>query len=136
MKDVIKQVLRENTKMVIIHDGDKDYARNVEVINKLEFQRLESRGLNAYVISKDNRFITTFEKVNTPSELIKITNKKGRIDVFYLTDEQAEKCKKIIDNTNNIIELKYESIDLMNKHAISSIIEYSKKTNERNSRDS
>jgi hypothetical protein len=135
MKELIRKILKEGNGMAIFHDGDKEYAKNVNIINNLEFQRLESRGLNAYVIFKDKRFITSFEKVTTPSELKKHKDNKGRIDIFYLTDKQAEKCKKIIDSTNEIIELKYSSINLMSKHAIAAINEYYKKTNERNSRD-
>jgi hypothetical protein len=135
MKDLIKQILREVNGMAIFHDGDREYAKDVDVINNLEFQRLESRGLNAYVIFKDKRFITTFEKVNNKSQLKKHKDNEGRIDIFYLTDEQAGKCKKIIDKTNEIIELKYNSIDLMSKHAIAAINEYYKKTNERNTGD-
>lgn len=125
----------DNNRMIIFHDGEKDYAKNIDSINKIEFQRLESRGLSAYVIYKDKRFISFFEEVKTPSQLKKYKDINGRIDVFYLTEEQANKAKKIIDKTNEIIELKYHSIELINKHAIASITEYSKKTNERDVRD-
>lgn len=135
MDVLIKKLLRENNGMVIFHDGDKEYAKNIDSINKIEFQRLESRGLSAYVIFKNKRLISSFEKVNTPSELKKYKDINGRIDVFYLTEEQANKSKKIIDKTNEIIELKYHSIELISKHAIAAINEYYKKTNERDVRD-
>ena len=132
MKDLIRQILREGST-AIIHDGDKDYAKNIDSINNLQFQRLESQGLSAYAITKDNRFITTIKKLTNKSDLKGYGEFNKRIDIYYLTEEQANTAKKIIDKTNEIIELKYNSIDLMSKHAIAAINEIYRKTNERNS---
>lgn len=132
MKDLIKQVLREST-MAIIHDVDKDYAKDIDDLNDIFFRKKENQGLGVYAITKDNRFITTIKKITKKSDLNSYKNYNKRIDIFYLTEEQANTAQKIIDNTNEIIELKYKSIELINKHAIAAIIAKVNKDNERNS---
>jgi hypothetical protein len=128
MKELIKQILREDS-MVIIHDRKDEYVKNISSIGNLGIQKLKSQGLTPYVISVDKRNITTFEVYKNDSEVKnKIKSSDKRIDVYYLTEKQAEIFEKVISKTNEIIELKYESIKLMSQHTMATIYEYYKKT--------
>jgi hypothetical protein len=121
MKELIKQVLRESREMIIIHDEERDYGKDINSINNIYFQKLESQGLGLWILSRDSKYISKFEKVVNTTELKKYKTNTYRVDAFIITDDKAEKLKKAVDNTNEIIELKYKSIDLMQKYLIASI---------------
>jgi hypothetical protein len=96
-------------------------------VNDLYFQKLESQGLGLYILTRDDRYIMYFNKVNSRSELKKYENKSFRIDGFVMNENTSEKIKKAVDNMNEIVELKYNSIKLLNEHLIASISEAIKK---------
>jgi hypothetical protein len=127
MKDLIKQILRESNNMFNIHDKDSSDYKLIDSVNNLYFQKLESQGLGLYILTRDDRYIMYFNKVNSRSELKKYENKAFRIDGFVMNENTAEKIKKAVDNMNEIVELKYNSIKLLNQHLIASISEAIKK---------
>lgn len=127
MKDLIKQVLRESNNMFNIHDKDSSDYKLIDSVNDLYFQKLEYQGLGLYILTRDGRYIMSFNKVNSRSELKKYENKAFRIDGFVMNENTAEKIKKAVDNMNEIVELKYNSIKLLNQHLIASISEAIKK---------
>ena len=123
MKDLIKQILRESNNMFNIHDKDSSDYKLIDSVNNLYFQKLESQGMGLYVLTRDGRYIMSFNKVNSRTELKKYENKNYRIDGFVINENTAEKIKKAVDNMNEIVELKYNSIKLLNQHLIASISE-------------
>lgn len=127
MKDLIKQILRESNNMFNIHDKDSSDYKLIDSVNNLYFQKLESQGMGLYVLTRDGRYIMSFNKVNSRTELKKYENKNYRIDGFVINENTAEKIKKAVDNMNEIVELKYNSIKLLNQHLIASISEAIKK---------
>jgi hypothetical protein len=127
MKDLIKQILRESNNMFNIHDKDSSDYKLIDSVNNLYFQKLESQGMGLYVLTRDGRYIMSFNKVNSGTELKKYENKNYRIDGFVINENTAEKIKKAVDNMNEIVELKYNSIKLLNQHLIASISEAIKK---------
>lgn len=127
MKDLIKQVLRESNGMLNIHDKDNTEYKVIDSVNGLYFQKLDSQGLGLYILSRDSRYIMSFNKVNNKTQLEKYKNNNYRIDGFVLNENTAEKIKKAVDNMNEIVELKYNSIKLLNQHLIASISEGIKK---------
>lgn len=127
MKELIKQILRESNNMFNIHDKDSSNYKLIDSVNNLYFQKLESQGLGLYILTRDGRYIMSFNKVNSRTELKKYENKDFRIDGFVMNENTAEKIKKAVDNTNEIVELKYNSIKLLNQHLIASISEAIKK---------
>jgi|688.fasta_scaffold465227_3 hypothetical protein len=127
MKDLIKQILRESNNMFNIHDKDSSDYKLIDSVNNLYFQKLESQGLGLYILTRDDRYIMYFNKVNSRSELKKYENKSFRIDGFVMNENTSEKIKKAVDNMNEIVELKYNSIKLLNQHLIASISEAIKK---------
>ena len=127
MKDLIKQILRESNNMFNIHDKDSSNYKLIDSVNDLYFQKLESQGLGLYILTRDGRYIMSFNKVNSRTELKKYENKDFRIDGFVMNENTAEKIKKAVDNMNEIVELKYNSIKLLNQHLIASISEAIKK---------
>ena len=127
MKELIKQILRESNNMFNIHDKDSSNYKLIDSVNDLYFQKLESQGLGLYILTRDGRYIMSFNKVNSRSELKKYENKAFRIDGFVMNENTAEKIKKAVDNMNEIVELKYNSIKLLNQHLIASISEAIKK---------
>jgi hypothetical protein len=127
MKELIKQILRESNNMFNIHDKDSSNYKLIDSVNDLYFQKLESQGLGLYILTRDDRYIMYFNKVNSRSELKKYENKSFRIDGFVMNENTSEKIKKAVDNMNEIVELKYESIKLLNEHLIGSISEAIKK---------
>jgi hypothetical protein len=127
MKELIKQILRESNNMFNIHDKDSSDYKLIDSVNNLYFQKLESQGLGLYILTRDGRYIMSFNKVNSRSELKKYENKAFRIDGFVMNENTAEKIKKAVDNMNEIVELKYNSIKLLNQHLIASISEAIKK---------
>jgi hypothetical protein len=127
MKELIKQILRESNNMFNIHDKDSSDYKLIDSVNNLYFQKLESQGLGLYILTRDGRYIMSFNKVNSRTELKKYENKSFRIDGFVMNENTAEKIKKAVDNMNEIVELKYNSIKLLNQHLIASISEAIKK---------
>jgi hypothetical protein len=127
MKELIKQILRESNNMFNIHDKDSSDYKLIDSVNNLYFQKLESQGLGLYILTRDGRYIMSFNKVNSRTELKKYENKNYRIDGFVINENTAEKIKKAVDNMNEIVELKYNSIKLLNQHLIASISEAIKK---------
>jgi hypothetical protein len=127
MKELIKQILRESNNMFNIHDKDSSNYKLIDSVNDLYFQKLESQGLGLYILTRDDRYIMYFNKVNSRSELKKYENKSFRIDGFVMNENTSEKIKKAVDNMNEIVELKYNSIKLLNQHLIASISEAIKK---------
>lgn len=127
MKDLIKQVLRESNGMLNIHDKDNTEYKVIDSVNGFYFQKLDSQGLGLYILSRDSRYIMSFNKVNNKTQLEKYKNNNYRIDGFVLNENTAEKIKKAVDNMNEIVELKYNSIKLLNQHLIASISEGIKK---------
>jgi hypothetical protein len=127
MKDLIKQVLRESSGMLNIHDKDSSDYKLIDSVNDLYFQKLDYQGMGLYVLSRDDRYIMSFNKVNDKSQLKKYKDNNYRIDGFVLNENTAEKIKKAVDNMNEIVELKYNSIKLLNQHLIASISEAIKK---------
>lgn len=127
MKELIKQILRESNNMFNIHDKDSSDYKLIDSVNNLYFQKLESQGLGLYILTRDGRYIMSFNKVNSRTELKKYENKAFRIDGFVMNENTAEKIKKAVDNMNEIVELKYNSIKLLNQHLIASISEAIKK---------
>jgi hypothetical protein len=127
MKDLIKQILRESNNMFNIHDKDSSNYKLIDSVNDLYLQKLESQGLGLYILTRDDRYIMYFNKVNSRSELKKYENKSFRIDGFVMNENTSEKIKKAVDNMNEIVELKYNSIKLLNEHLIASISEAIKK---------
>ena len=127
MKDLIKQILRESNNMFNIHDKDSSDYKLIDSVNDLYFQKLESQGMGLYILTRDGRYIMSFNKVNSRTELKKYENKNYRIDGFVINENTAEKIKKAVDNMNEIVELKYNSIKLLNEHLIASISEAIKK---------
>jgi hypothetical protein len=127
MKDLIKQILRESNNMFNIHDKDSSDYKLIDSVNNLYFQKLESQGMGLYILTRDGRYIMSFNKVNSRTELKKYENKNYRIDGFVINENTAEKIKKAVDNMNEIVELKYNSIKLLNQHLIASISEAIKK---------
>ena len=127
MRDLIKQVLRESRDMMIIHDGDNQSGKLIDSFNNLYFQKLESQGLGLWILSKDSRYISKLEKVINLSQLKEYKRNSYRVDAFVISDDKADKLKKVVDNTNEIIELKYKTIDLLQKHLIGTIAEVVKK---------
>jgi hypothetical protein len=127
MKELIKQILRESNNMFNIHDKDSSDYKLIDSVNNLYFQKLESQGLGLYILTRDGRYIMSFNKVNSRTELKKYGNKNYRIDGFVINENTAEKIKKAVDNMNEIVELKYNSIKLLNQHLIASISEAIKK---------
>jgi hypothetical protein len=127
MKELIKQILRESNNMFNIHDKDSSNYKLIDSVNDLYFQKLESQGLGLYILTRDDRYIMYFNKVNSRSELKKYENKSFRIDGFVMNENTSEKIKKAVDNMNEIVELKYNSIKLLNEHLIASISEAIKK---------
>ena len=105
MKDLIKQILRESNNMFNIHDKDSSDYKLIDSVNKLYFQKLESQGLGLYILTRDGRYIMSFNKVNSRTELKKYGNKNYRIDGFVINENTAEKIKKAVDNMNEIVEL-------------------------------
>jgi hypothetical protein len=127
MKDLIKQILRESNNMFNIHDKDSSDYKLIDSVNNLYFQKLESQGMGLYILTRDGRYIMSFNKVNSRTELKKYENKNYRIDGFVINENTAEKIKKAVDYLNEIVELKYNSIKLLNQHLIASISEAIKK---------
>jgi hypothetical protein len=127
MKELIKQILRESNNMFNIHDKDSSNYKLIDSVNDLYFQKLESQRLGLYILTRDDRYIMYFNKVNSRSELKKYENKSFRIDGFVMNENTFEKIKKAVDNMNEIVELKYNSIKLLNEHLIASISEAIKK---------
>ena len=127
MKDIIKQILRESNNMFNIHDKEKSDYRLIDSINNLYFQKLESQGLGLYILNTNARSIMTFNKVNTRAELKAFEKNNYRLDGFVINENTAEKFKRAVDNMNEIVELKYKSIKLLNQHLIGSLSEAIKK---------
>ena len=127
MKDFIKQVLRESNDMLNIHDKEKTEYKPFKSVNKLYFDKLKSQGMGLYILTRDGRHILFFNKVDNDSQLKKYENNKYRVDAFVVNENTAEKIKKAVGNMNEIVELKYKSIKLLNEHLIASISEAIKK---------
>lgn len=132
MKNLIKQILKESMgDMIIVHENGRDYAKDINSFNELFFQKIDSQGLGAYVITKDIKHFSTIEKVTSKGGLNKFKT-FNRVDMYIIPENVASKIEKIISKTNEIITLKYDSIKLMSQHAHAAINEYYKKKNERN----
>jgi hypothetical protein len=127
MKDLIKQILRESNNMLNTHDKEKSDYMPIDSVNNLYFQKIESQGLGLYILSRDGRYKMTFKKVNTRTELKAFEKDNYRLDGFIINENTAEKFKRAVDNMNEIVELKYESIKLLNQHLIGSLSEAIKK---------
>lgn len=127
MKDLIKQLLRESDGMLNIHDKDNSDFKLIDSVNNLYFQKLDSQGMGLYVLSRDGRYIMSFKKINSITELKEYKKNNYRIDGFVVNENTVEKIKKAVDNMNEIVELKYNSIKLLNQHLIASISEVIKK---------
>lgn len=127
MKDLIKQLLRESIEMVIIHDGDDESAKPIDRFNNLYFQKLDSQGLGLFLLSRDSKYFSKLEKITNVSQLQGYKKNPYRIDGYVMSNEKGEKLKTTVNNLNEIIKLKYESIDLLQRHLIASIAEAVKK---------
>jgi hypothetical protein len=130
MKELIKQVLRESTLVTINHDIGEYETDDIDKINMLNFQRWRSMGLLAYVLLTDKDYISSFNLVTSPSELKTYKNraKNDRLLLYVIDEPLSVKITKVIDNTNEIIRLKKESIKLFNQHMKSVIGELLKQT--------
>jgi hypothetical protein len=132
MRDIIKKILAENIGMINIIGPETKYGKYIDDVNSIFFQKLDSQSLGLYVLSRDRNFFSELKKVNTPANLKEYKKNPYRVDAFVMNGATAEKIKLVVDNTNEIIKLKYNSIDLMNEHLIGSVTEIVKKQNERN----
>ena len=127
MKDIIKQILRESNDMFNIHDKETSNFKMIDSVNNLYFEKLESQGLGLYILTTNSGNIMSFVKVNNKTQLGKFKNTGKRVDGFVINENTAEKFKRAVDNMNEIVELKYKSIKLLNQHLIASLSEVIKK---------
>lgn len=117
--------------MIVLHYNGEVKAKNESSFNSIFFKRISDNGLGAYLITDNADSIT---KIESPSffnrKKPEFMSDSQHIHIFILNGEQFERAEKIINNTNEIVKLKYESIKYLRKYALSGINELYNKNNE------
>lgn len=118
MKEVIKRILKESL-VIIYSSGEKPIGKDDKTIDKLRFRIWEKMGVSAYAITTKN-FMSTLVKIENRTMF---SNLKSENELFLMTDDQADKISKVIEQTNNVIKLKIDSIEMLQQLNKSTIID-------------